>query len=89
VTVLEVFGAGTQNILERLRYVIACLYFFPSICISAQANKKVEGIKEWICREINYSKIPGTTLSVFLHGLSFQSVGISAFGILNANWNAV
>jgi hypothetical protein len=40
-TVLEVFGTETRNIFVRLRYIIACCYFFPSICLGAVANKKV------------------------------------------------
>jgi hypothetical protein len=40
-TVLEVFGIETKNIFVRLRYIIACCYFFPSIFLGAVANKKV------------------------------------------------
>ncbi|OXA58638.1 hypothetical protein Fcan01_07084 [Folsomia candida] len=41
-TVLEVFGTETKNVFVRIRYIVACLYFFPSICIGARANKKAQ-----------------------------------------------
>jgi preprotein translocase subunit SecG len=88
-TVLEVFGVGTRNIFARLRYIIACFFFFPSICVAANANKKVEDMKVWICKEENYRKIPITRLTVFLHDLTFHSVGLNALGILTINWNSV
>lgn len=35
---------------------------------------QVDDVKEWICKEENYKKIPETKLLVFLHDLTFHSV---------------
>ncbi|OXA62918.1 uncharacterized protein LOC110863165 [Folsomia candida] len=85
--VFEVFGDA--NIFMRLRYMFYCSYWYPSLFIAAAANAKFEHVKAWICKEENYSRVPDHKLRVFLHEISYHTVGISSFGIITVTWHSV